>query len=85
MPWIARAARAAREQRGRSRSHIAVERGVVESTVTRFEGGHMQEIDVDAMIGAYARDLEMTPYELWQLALEMWGRALETPTNARVA
>lgn len=45
----------------------------------------MQEIDVDAMIGAYARDLEMTPYELWQLALEMWGRALETPTNARVA
>lgn len=71
MTCIALVCRAAREERGRSRSHIAVERNVVESTVSRFENGHMREIDVDAMVDAYVRDLDIPLGELWGRAFKM--------------
>jgi predicted TPR repeat methyltransferase len=73
--WIAIACREARESAGRLTSQIAAERYVDQSTVTRFETGTKREIDVDAMVAAYARDLDIDPRELWRRALELWRDA----------
>jgi len=74
--WIALAAKQARQERGRRTAHIAAERYVDQSTVTRFETGKAREIDVDAMVAAYARDLDLEPIELWRRALELWEASI---------
>ena len=72
MVWIRAAARAIREEHGRSPARIAVERDVRESTVTRFEAGRTTQIDVDSMIAAYSDATDVPPIEFWRRAIEMW-------------
>jgi hypothetical protein len=73
--WIRVAARQIRLEHGASPARIAAERNVRESTVTRFEAGRTIQIDVDAMIGAYATVAGVPPVEFWRRALELWEAA----------
>lgn len=83
MHWIRAAARAIREERGRKPVHIAAERNVNESTITRFEAGKTTNIDVDSLVAAYSRDTEVPAIEFWRRAVEMWQTALKATEPGR--
>lgn len=72
LPFLGAACRDAREHHGRLQVHIAVELEVDQATVRRFEQGKHWPRDPDAMVAAYARDLDMDPRELWEEALRRW-------------
>jgi hypothetical protein len=69
--FLARAARAAREERGRKPYHVAAQLDGDPSTVYRFEKGRWPR-DADAIIDAYAQDLDIEPIEIWLRAVQMW-------------
>lgn len=72
LPYIAAACRDARERQGRLQVHIAAELGRGEAAVQRFEAGKHWPRDPDAMVAAYARDLDIQPIDIWQEALRRW-------------
>ena len=73
--WVAQVCRDARLAEDHLLSEIAAERRVDQATVGRFETGRMREIDLDAMVDAYARDLGLQARDLWRRALELWADA----------
>lgn len=73
MYWIAQTCRDARLEQQHLLSEVAAELRVDQSTVGRFETGRMRKIDIDAMVDAYARDLQLQPRELWVRALQSWA------------
>jgi hypothetical protein len=75
MWWIARTAREAREAAGRLKSHVAAELAADQTRIGRFETGEMREIDVDEIVNAYSRDLDLAPCELWRRAVDSWCAA----------
>lgn len=75
MYWIAQTCRDARLEQQHLLSEVAAELRVDQSTVGRFETGRMRKIDIDAMVDAYARDLQLQPRELWVRALQRWAAA----------
>jgi transcriptional regulator with XRE-family HTH domain len=75
LPYLGAAARDARKSRGRHQGHIAAEIGVDQGTIRRFEQGKHWPRDPDAMIAAYARDLEIDPRDLWEEATRRWRKA----------
>lgn len=70
--WLGRAARDAREQKGRLQVHVAASLGVNQDTVSRFEHGRTWPRDPDLMIAAYAEDLDIDPRDIWDAALACW-------------
>lgn len=74
--WIGRACREQRVAKGRTQGNVAASLGVDSATVGRFERGERWSRDPDAMVGAYADDLDITPIALWALAIERWQEHL---------
>lgn len=66
------AARDARMQKGRHQVQVAAEIGVDQGTIRNFEYGKHWPRDPDAMVAAYARDLDIHPVEIWEEALKRW-------------
>lgn len=82
--FLARVAKQMREKDGRKPYHIAAELDKDPSTVWRFEQGRWPQ-DVDAMIAAYARDLERDPLEIWTAALDLWRKERASAPEPAVA
>lgn len=80
---LAAAAKEAREKAERKIIHIAVVADMDPSTIWRFEHGQWPR-NADQIIAAYAAELEIEPFDLWQRALEIWS-ATEQPTPDRAA
>jgi len=72
MYWLGQTAKELRLGQEQLTADIAVIRRCDTSTVTRFEAGKMREIDVDLMIEAYSRALDVPEIEIWQRALDAW-------------
>lgn len=73
LPHLGAAAREARVKAGRLQVHIAAELGAkTDATVRRFEQGLHWPRDPDAMVNAYARDLDIDAREIWAAALKRW-------------
>lgn len=72
LPWIAAAARDARIDARRKQVHIAAERGMTEESIRKFEQAKRWPRDPDAMVNAYASDLDLDPLDLWAEAVERW-------------
>lgn len=68
---LGRAARAAREQAGVTLMEIAVEAGVAQTTVHRFEAGDGWRRETDTIVAAYAKACGLEEIELWRRALAM--------------
>jgi hypothetical protein len=90
--WLAVAATELRESKGRKHVHIAAGANVDQSTVWRFEREESFPRDMDALVAAYADDLDVRPIDIWRRALGLWSEATlsdraaveaETETQAR--
>lgn len=55
-----------------------------EASMSRFEGGRVQPVDLDAVVNAYATELGLEPLEIWAEALRLWREAT-TPAAERPA
>jgi transcriptional regulator with XRE-family HTH domain len=71
MEALAMAAREARVEKHRKQVHIAAALDADQSTVARFERGQRPR-DLEAMLLAYSDDLDMSPRELVERALDLW-------------
>lgn len=74
--WLARAAKQLREAAGRKTIHIAArangEEAVDQSTIWRFEQARAWPKKPDEMVQAYAEDLDVDPFLVWEEALRLW-------------
>lgn len=77
LPWIAAAVRAAREEADRKQVHIAAERGMTEESIRKFEQARRWPRDPDAMVHAYAQDLDVPELELWKDAIRRWEESTQ--------
>lgn len=75
LSWLAITLRDARIQAGRKQVHIAAEANMDQASINRFEQGRSWPRDVDRIVAAYARDLNVEPRELWRAALDRWDTA----------
>lgn len=82
--WLAEAARQAREAAGRKQVHVGATINRDQSAVYRFEQANAWPSDPDLMITGYAEDLDISPLDLWQKALDMWREADATATVAEI-
>jgi hypothetical protein len=73
--WLATAARELREQQGRKMIGVAASLNASESTVWRFEHEKGWPEKPDAMIAAYADDLDVPPLAIWLRAVALWSAA----------
>lgn len=73
LPFLAEAAKAAREGAGRKQVHVAAAADLDQSTIFRFERGRSWPTDPDRILRGYADDLELDVRVLWQDALNRWG------------
>lgn len=71
VPHLGRAARNARKAAEVKLIRIAYVLDRAEATLSRFERGEVQPADVDAVVLAYARELEINPLALWADALDL--------------
>src|SRR5689334_7471609 len=72
LPWIGRACRRAREERGVHQVEIAAELKVNQATVSRFEDGTAWPRRPDAVLMAYASELGTDVRVLWLHGLVLW-------------
>ena len=79
--WLSAAAKDLREKAERKPVHVAAGANLDQSTVWRFEHRGTFPRDVDALIAAYADDLEIDAIDIWNLALKLW-RADEDKRHA---
>jgi hypothetical protein len=70
--WLAQAAKQAREAAERKQVHVAASADRDQSSIYRFEQARTWPRDPDAIIGAYADDLDVDPVEIWATAVELW-------------
>lgn len=71
--WLAYTVKSLREAAGRKLSHVAASADRDQSTIYRFERGTMTfPSETDHIIAAYADDLDIEPYVIWQLAVDNW-------------
>lgn len=73
--WLGRAARDLREREGATMLDIATRAGVSESVVSRFEAGAGWRRRTDEIVAAYAHELDVTPQDVWEAALDAWRRS----------
>lgn len=72
LTYLGAAARDARIRGRRLQVHIAAELGVDQGTIRKFEQGKHWPRNPDAMVAAYARDLDIDPLDIWKDALKRW-------------
>ena len=72
--YLPLAAKTLREEADRKRYQVAgsLEKRVDPSTVYRFESATGWPHNPDDMIDLYAADLEIEPFEIWALAMQLW-------------
>jgi hypothetical protein len=70
--WLAKAAKALREEKGRLQVHIGASASRDQSTIWRFEAGTTWPRDPDRIVEAYADDLHVSQAAIWQRAVELW-------------
>jgi DNA-binding XRE family transcriptional regulator len=71
-PWIGRACRQAREERGALQVQIAATVRVNQATIARFEDGTAWPRHPEAVLMAYASELGMDVRVLWLHAFVLW-------------
>jgi len=72
LPWIGRACRQAREERGVLQVQIAAAVRVNQATIARFEDGTAWPRHPEAVLMAYASELGMDVRVLWLHAFVLW-------------
>jgi predicted transcriptional regulator len=72
LPWLGRAARQAREERGVKQVKIAAEIEVNQATIARFEDGTAWPRQPEEVLLAYASVLDMDVRLLWLHAFVLW-------------
>jgi predicted transcriptional regulator len=72
LPWLGRAARQAREDRGVVQVRIAAAIEVNQATIARFEDGIAWPRQPEEVLMAYASELEMDVRLLWLHAFVLW-------------
>lgn len=82
--WLARAASEARRAADRKQVHIAASADMDQSSMFRFEQAKGWPRDPDKVIAAYADDLDVDPFQLWEQALRMWRDYREGSMTERV-
>lgn len=79
--WLAQTAKELREQAGRKQVHIAAAMSTDQSTIYRFEQGRTWPRRTDALIAAYADDLDIEdPRDIWNHALQLWLERGDAPS-----
>ena len=72
LPWLGRACRAAREERGVVQVKIAAAIEVNQATIARFEDGIAWPRHPEELLMAYAGELDMDVRLLWVHAFVLW-------------
>ena len=72
LPWLGRACRRAREERGVVQVKIAAAIEVNQATIARFEDGSAWPRKPEEVLMAYATELDIDMRLLWVQALVMW-------------
>jgi transcriptional regulator with XRE-family HTH domain len=72
LPWLGRACRQAREDRGVVQVRIAAAIEVNQATIARFEDGSAWPRHPEEVLMAYASELEMDVRLLWLHAFVLW-------------
>ena len=72
LPWLGRACRLAREERGVVQVKIAAAIPVNQATIARFEDGLAWPRRPEEVLMAYASELEMDVRLLWLHAFVLW-------------
>jgi transcriptional regulator with XRE-family HTH domain len=72
LPWLGRACRQAREERGVKQVKIAAAIEVNQATIARFEDGSAWPRHPEEVLMAYAGELEMDVRLLWLHAFVLW-------------
>ena len=72
LPWLGRACRLAREERGVVQVRIAAAIEVNKATIARFEDGSAWPRRPEEVLMAYATELDMDMRLLWVQALVLW-------------
>ena len=72
LPWLGRACRLAREERGVVQVRIAAAIEVNQATIARFEDGSAWPRRPEEVLMAYATELDMDMRLLWVQALVLW-------------
>jgi hypothetical protein len=84
MYWLATAAKRLRETAGRKQVHVAATMNKDQSTVYRFEQRRTVPQELDLFVAAYADDLNISPIEIWDQALELWRASEKQATVAEL-
>jgi predicted transcriptional regulator len=72
LPWLGRACRQAREERGVVQVKIAAAIEVNQATIARFEDGSAWPRKPEEVLMAYASELDLDMRLLWVQALVLW-------------
>ena len=72
LPWLGRASRLAREERGVKQVKIAAAIEVNQATIARFEDGTAWPRQPEEVLMAYASELDMDVRLLWLHAFVLW-------------
>ena len=72
LPWLGRACRVAREERGVVQVKIAAAIEVNQATIARFEDGTAWPRHPEEVLMAYASELDMDVRLLWLHAFVLW-------------
>ena len=87
LPWLGRACRQAREERGVVQVKIAAAIEVNQATIARFEDGSAWPRKPEEVLMAYASELDIDMRLLWVQALVMWFEhepVLDTDSQERI-
>ena len=87
LPWLGRACRQAREERGVVQVRIAAAIEVNQATIARFEDGSAWPRKPEEVLMAYASELDIDMRLLWVQALVLWLEnepVLDTDSQERI-
>ena len=87
LPWLGRACRQAREERGVVQVRIAAAIEVNQATIARFEDGSAWPRRPEQVLMGYATELDIDMRLLWVQALVMWFEAepvLDSESQERI-
>ena len=82
LQWLAQTCRDARLAARRKQVHVGASADVDQSTVNRFEKAIAWPRNPDRLVAAYADDLDISPIDLWQAAIDLWREDLRKVKSA---